>query len=476
MLTVLAPCVLPLLPIVIGGSVAGDTSNRRRPLIIVVSLAVSLIIFTLLLKATTVLINLPPESINYISGAIIILLGIAMLFPFLYERLVLRTGLTSKSQKLLAEGNEKKNPVVGAIVIGAALGPVFSSCSPVYAYIIATILPANFARAMIYIVAYVLGLCFMLFLVATFSQRFISKVKWASNPRGVFQRVLAVIFIIVGIFVFTGSTQKVQTYVSEHTPFTFDSLSAKLLPDDSSRESQDGLLNVKPYDAPEFTGINTWINSEPLTMKELEGKVVLIDFWTYSCINCIRTQPYLRNYYEAYKDEGLVIIGVHAPEFSFEKVPKNVEKAVEEAKLKYPIALDNNLLTWSAYENQYWPASYLVDEQGKVRRVHFGEGGYDDMDRAIRMLLEEKNGEELKPTAGKVEKGDDFRKDQTPETYLGSRRAGNFVANKNLTNGTNMTFKARGDLELNEQISQYGLTKNLLVRHHLQELMLLTLY
>lgn len=447
MLTVLAPCVLPLLPVIIGGSVSGDTTNKRRPLIISISLAVSLIVFTLLLKATTLLIDLPPRTINYISGTIIIALGIATLFPFLYEKLMSQAGITGKSQKLLSKGTEKKNPVFGSIVIGAALGPVFSSCSPVYAYIIATILPVNFSRAMVFIVAYVLGLCFVLFLVSVFSQRFISKIKWAANPRGVFQKVLAIVFIIVGILVFTSSTVKIQTYVSEHTPFDFDSLSSKLLPNDSDRVSQKGIFNVKAYDAPEFVGLEDWINSEPTTIKELKGKVVLIDFWTYSCINCIRTQPYLNSWYEAYEKEGFEIIGVHAPEFSFEKVPKNVQAAVKEAKLKYPIALDNDFLTWSAYQNQYWPAHYLIDAEGKVRRVHFGEGKYDEMDKAIRLLLEERNGKPVNSKSGDVNTGDDFREDQTPETYLGSRRAGEFTANKSLSLGENVEFKESKNLK-----------------------------
>jgi thiol-disulfide isomerase/thioredoxin len=141
--------------------------------------------------------------------------------------------------------------------------------------------------------------------------------------------------------------------------------------------------------APEFTGITNWINSDPLTMEELRGKVVLIDFWTYTCVNCIRTMPYLREWQAKYADHGLVLIGMHAPEFEFEKVTENVVRAAEEFGLVYPHAQDNNFLTWRAYRNQFWPSKYMVDAQGVVRYTHSGEGGYDETEEMIRELLTE---------------------------------------------------------------------------------------
>ena len=142
-------------------------------------------------------------------------------------------------------------------------------------------------------------------------------------------------------------------------------------------------------EAPEFAGIANWINSDPLTMEELRGKVVLIDFWTYTCINCIRTMPFLREWQEKYADRGFAIVGVHAPEFEFEKLAPNVERASADLGLEYAIAQDNDFLTWRAYDNRFWPAKYLVDQDGQVRYTHFGEGGYDETELAIRELLEE---------------------------------------------------------------------------------------
>lgn len=139
--------------------------------------------------------------------------------------------------------------------------------------------------------------------------------------------------------------------------------------------------------APEFTGIDKWLNSEPLTMQGLAGKVVLVDFWTYSCINCIRTLPYVVRWYEKYKDQGFVVVGVHSPEFAYEKSTRNVQDAIERFGIRYPVAQDNGFATWKAYNNQYWPAFYLADRNGQVMRQHFGEGEYAEMEAAIEALL-----------------------------------------------------------------------------------------
>lgn len=433
MITVLAPCVLPLLPVIIGGSISGNVNDKRRPFIIVASLAASLILFTVLLKATTLFIDVPPEVFVYASGGIIVGLGILLLFPSIYEHVIMKLNLQTKSQQLLGEGNGK-GPVIGAIITGAALGPVFSSCSPVYAYILATVLPVNFGVAMIAIIAYVLGLALMLLLIGFAGQRFIRRIRFASNPKGWFNRTLAIIFIVVGLLIITGYDKKLQTYISENTIFDFDSLSAKLIPA-KGLETNEEVLNVQPYKAPEFVGLENWINSEPKQLSDYKGKVVLIDFWTYSCINCIRTQPYLKDWYSTYKDSGFEIIGVHAPEFSFERNPANVEKAAKKAGLTYPIALDNDFRTWNAYNNQFWPATYLIDKDGNVRRYHGGEGEYKETEQAIRTLLLEDGGSVPNKTTSALNGEVPVSEKQTPETYLGTRRASNFVADKPLTTG-----------------------------------------
>jgi thiol-disulfide isomerase/thioredoxin len=139
--------------------------------------------------------------------------------------------------------------------------------------------------------------------------------------------------------------------------------------------------------APEFAGIDQWLNSPALTMAGLRGKVVLVDFWTYSCINCLRTLPYVNRWAEKYGSEGLVVVGVHTPEFAFERSTSNLQTAMKRFGVKHPVAQDNRYATWKAYSNQYWPAEYLVDKRGHIVRRHFGEGGYVEMEEAIRTLL-----------------------------------------------------------------------------------------
>jgi cytochrome c biogenesis protein CcdA/thiol-disulfide isomerase/thioredoxin len=440
MLTVLAPCVLPLLPIIIGGSVTGDTKDRKRPVVIAISLALSLFAFTLLLKATTLLIDIPPKSINYASGVIIILLGIFTLFPSIYARIINRLGIEQRAQKSLSKGFNDKRSLVGPAVTGAALGPVFSSCSPVYAYILATVLPANFGQAIAYIIFYILGLTVVLLAIGYYGQGFVRKIKFASDPKGWFQRIIAILFIIVGLMIFTGYDKKFQTYVSTHTPFNFDKLSSQLLPASKNKTNDNRLYNVaEPYQAPEFTGIKQWLNSDPQKMSELKGKVVYVDFWTYSCINCIRNNPYIEKWYQTYKDDGFTVIGVHAPEFSFEKLPANVAKAIKEQKITYPVALDNDFDTWNAYQNQSWPAGYLIDAEGNVRRIHEGEGKYAETEEAIRGLLTE-NGVNLSGMAKASDSVVPVTSKQTPETYMGSKRASNFVGTPALGAAPQNTF------------------------------------
>jgi thiol-disulfide isomerase/thioredoxin len=142
-----------------------------------------------------------------------------------------------------------------------------------------------------------------------------------------------------------------------------------------------------PETAPEFTGISHWINSPPLTLATLRGKVVLVEFWAYSCINCLRAMPHTEHLYETYKDKGLVVVGVHSPEFDFENVPANVENAVKRLGVTYPVALDNDLGTWNAWHNQYWPAQYLIDQNGNLIGHQYGEGNYLRMENAVRLLL-----------------------------------------------------------------------------------------
>lgn len=445
-LTVLAPCVLPLLPIIIGGSINGNSDDKKRPFIIAISLAISLFFFTLLLKSSTLLINIPPQTFSYISGSIVIIIGILTLFPSIYAKFISKIGVEQKAQTALSSGFKSNNKYLGAIIIGLALGPVFSSCSPVYAYILASILPVSFHYAIVLILFYIIGLSLVLLLVGYYGNRLVKRMKFAINPKGIFQRTIAILFIIVGVLIITGYDKKFQTWVSAHTPFSIDKVSSKFLPN-AKHEETSGLFNVSPYSAPGFQGENQWINSQKLDIDGLKGKVVLVDFWTYSCINCIRNNPHIESLYNNYKDHGLVVVGVHAPEFSFEKNIANVRMGVKQQNITYPVVLDNDLKIWGAYENRSWPASYLIDSNGMVRRIHEGEGDYDKEEQAVRQLLEESGHDLSNVKKAKEVNTGGIDINQTPETYLGSNRASNFENKDPLAKEKVHTFTPSDNLD-----------------------------
>lgn len=424
-LTIAAPCVLPVLPVIIG-STAGS-KNRLKPFIVATSLALSIVVFTLLLKASSLLIDIPQSFWTVISGGIVLVFGFFLLIPESWEQITYRLNLGQRSQATLAKASGRESPG-GAILIGAALGPVFSSCSPTYFVILATVLPASFFTGVTYLLVYALGLVIALGLVGYFGQRLVARLGWAVNPKGWFRRTMGLLLILVGLMVITGIEKKIEMALLD-AGFGVTGIEKNLLEDavgEGEERRQPDVDDTKLpllYRAPELTGLSNWINSEPIaSMDELKGKVVLIDFWTYSCINCIRTLPFLQAWHERYADEGLVILGVHAPEFQFEKKIENVRRAVDDLGLTYAVVQDNDFKLWRAYNNHYWPAKYLIDRDGMVRYTHFGEGKYDETESVITELLstKTKSGDVTAESA-------DFGKIDTPETYIGLRRRSNYV-------------------------------------------------
>jgi thiol-disulfide isomerase/thioredoxin len=211
---------------------------------------------------------------------------------------------------------------------------------------------------------------------------------------------------------------------------------------------------------PSLAGATAWLNSPPLDAAALRGKVVLVDFWTYSCINCLRSLPYIKSWYERYKDHGLVIIGVHAPEFAFEKDQGNVSRAVTELGIRYPVAMDNDYAIWRGFDNHYWPAHYFIDGTGKIRGHHFGEGDYEESEQTIRDLLTGAGYTNLPPAgggvqdAGGVQAAADLDSDESPETYVGYARAKNFVSAGGFTRDRAKSYSLPATLALND----WGLT------------------
>lgn len=422
-LTVLTPCVLPLLPVVIG---AGSTGrSRATPYVIVASLAFSVIFFTFILKASTLFIMVPPAFWQWFSGGIILLIGLFMLFPGLWESLPLAK-MSARANQAVGTGMQKKS-IWGDILVGVALGPVFSTCSPTYFFILASILPVSFFLGSLYLFSFVLGLALVLLAIALLGERFVSSLVPLADSHGPVKRAVGVLLIVVAVFIVSGYDKKVETYIIEKG-WGAPNIEYRLL-EKAEVPSPDQAVK-SDMDFPSYKEIQDpagFVNSEPFKLSDLVGKkVILLDFMTYSCINCQRTFPYLNAWYDAYKDQGLEIVGIHTPEFAFEQDIDNVKKAAEEFGLKFPLVLDNDYATWQAYANRYWPHKYLIDIYGRIVYDHIGEGKYEETEGKIRDLLAER-AEVLKSNADLG----DIRADEvvgatpevnSPETYFGSAR------------------------------------------------------
>ncbi|MBI2610981.1 redoxin family protein, partial [Candidatus Kaiserbacteria bacterium] len=441
-LTVLAPCVLPLLPVIVGGSLAGG--SRRRAYIICASLGVSIILFTLLLKATTVLLGVPQWVWQWVSGGILLAFGITMVFPRLWDSLPFVGVLNRRSNALLSLGYQK-NSLAGDALIGAALGPVFASCSPTYFVILATVLPASFLMGLVDLLAYALGLSGFLLIIALAGQKLVDRLNITIEPGGWFRRSIGALFILVGVLVATGAMARVEVWLLDRGFFDITRIEQRLLgapegmnsPQEAAEMLSEEAKALMYPKAPELVSPDGYINTPrlpsgqagPITIGEFRGKSpVLIDIWTYSCINCQRTLPYLRTWYDKYEKDGLVIIGVHTPEFAFEKVLSNVQNAVREFGLEYPIVLDNEYQTWNAFGNRFWPRKYLIDIDGYIVYDHAGEGDYEGAERAIQKVLAEraKRLDTEMPLQAIASPSDampvDFSQVRSPEVYFGSDR------------------------------------------------------
>lgn len=424
-LTVLAPCILPLLPVVIGASASGR--SKFTPYIVVGSLGLSIIIFTYLLKASTAFIMVPPQFWTYLSGGIILLFGLTLVFPALWEKIPGIAKVARDSNKLVGTGYQKKS-FWGDVTIGAALGPVFSTCSPTYFVILASVLPASFLLGTVYLLAYVLGLSIILLMLAFLGDKLSKRLSGLADSRGWFKKTIGVIFIILGLMIVSGLEKKLETHILENGYFDITKVEQNLLQglENKKTDSKNNDDVIMPF--VEISNPSGFVNTDKITIGELVGKkVILVDFMTYSCINCQRTFPYITAWYDKYKDQGLEIVGIHTPEFAFEKDIRNVEKAMEEFGIKFPVVLDNDYGTWRAWENSFWPRKYLIDIHGNVVYDHIGEGEYAETEKKIQELLEERDvvlGMNEAETNSLISDSIPEVKisSRSPETYFGFRR------------------------------------------------------
>jgi len=373
----------------------------------------------------------PPQFWTYLSGAIIFVFGLSLIWPLLWSKV--STSLFQRSSTLLSHSYQNRNKWWGDIALGASLGPIFTTCSPTFFVILATVLPVSLGQGIIYLVAYCIGLALALLLIAFLGQKILLKFSALSDPKNNFKKVIGWIFIVLAVLIATGIIKRIETKILDAGFFDFTKIERSIgtLLDKKeiiNQQIKKTKSDYKEFKYREIVNPSGFVNATPFKLADLIGKkVILVDFMTYSCINCQRTFPYLNAWYEKYKDQGLEIVAIHTPEFAFEKNIKNVEQAAQEFGLKFPLVLDNDYATWGAYENQYWPRKYLIDINGNVVYDHIGEGNYDVTEAKIVELLKER----AELTGGSISEGKVSVAPyniyaRSPETYFGAWRNTNF--------------------------------------------------
>jgi cytochrome c biogenesis protein CcdA/thiol-disulfide isomerase/thioredoxin len=418
--TAVSPCVLPVLPVVLS---AGATGGRRRPLGIVSGLTLSFTFATVALVYVIEALGLPDDLLRTLAIVVLIAFGLSLLVPAVSARVEAWLQRIAPS----AHSGDPSGGFASGFVVGLSLGFVYAPCAgPILAGVITVSASQSFTAGRLAIAfAYGLGSGIVLYALMLGGRRISRRL---TRQAGRFQFATGIVMVAVAVAMLADLDARFQTAIASELPsFLVD----PARPLEQSAAAKQAVAKVRGKrapipvlgTAPEFTGTQRWFNTpggRPLTMRELRGKVVLIDFWTYTCINCIRTFPYLKTLDRTYRKDGLVIVGVHSPEFPFEKSASNVERAIRQNDLRYPVVQDNELATWDAWGNQYWPAEYFVDARGRVRYTHFGEGGYEHNEQVIRALLAEAGHAPKEPMAGARGLSASFG--TTPETYLGTER------------------------------------------------------
>ena len=428
-LTILSPCILPVLPFVFARA---DKPFLRSGLPLLLGMAVS---FAAIASLATIGGGWAVHANQYGRIAAMILLalfGLTLLIPSLAERLT--RPLVALGSRI--SGSAQTESMGGAALLGVATGLLWAPCAgPILGLILtsAAIKGAS-ANTSILLLAYALGAGVSLGAALLIGGKLFAAMKQSLGPGEWIRRALGAL-VLAGVAaialgldtgfltrVSVASTAGIEQFLVERTGLVAKTRSVAVA---GSTLPVEGVM-------PELAGATLWLNSPPLTRAALKGKVVLVDFWTYSCINCLRSLPYIRAWAQKYKDHGLVVIGVHAPEFAFEKDEANVKGAVAMLGVRYPVAMDNDLTIWQAFHNQYWPAHYFMDAQGRIRAHHFGEGEYDKSEQIIQQLLTEAGYKDVptgivNPAANGAEAAADLNAMQSPETYLGYSRGENFA-------------------------------------------------
>lgn len=479
-LTIVSPCILPVLPFVFARADRPFLTSGMPMLIGMAATFAAVATLAAVAGGWAVAAN---EYGRFLALALLALFGIALLFPAVAERVT--QPLVALGGRLSEQADAQTGNIVPSLLLGVATGLLWAPCAgPVLGLILtgAALNGAN-VETTVLLFAYAAGAATSLALALLVGGRVFAAMKRSLGAGEWVRRGLGALVLVAVVAIALGVDTNYLTNLSlTQTSAIEQGLIDRLRGQDKTAMAPaGGAMQANPSmtmqanpsmmmkgaapqeDAlalpvegmlPSLDGAIEWLNSVPLSAEALRGKVVLVDFWTYSCINCLRAIPYVRAWAEKYKDDGLVVIGVHTPEFAFEKRPANVKKALGDLKIDYPVAIDNNYAIWRAFNNMYWPAHYFIDAQGHIRHHHFGEGEYDKSEQVIRQLLREAGKTVAAQGLADVEgtgaqAAPDMENIKSPETYLGYDRAENFMSPGGFTRDGSHDYVA-GRLKLND--------------------------
>ncbi|WAC58381.1 cytochrome c biogenesis protein DipZ [Brevundimonas sp. SL130] len=432
-LTIVSPCILPVLPFVFARA---GRPFVRNGLPLLVGMAVTFAGVATLAALGGGWAVRANEVGRWIALAVMAVLGLSLLVPSIGDRLMrpfvaAGSWLTDRVERRSADQGD----VRASLLLGVATGLLWAPCAgPILGVILTgAALQGAGVGSTVLLLAYAAGAATSLALALLVGGRVFKAMKGALGVGEWVRRGLGALVLIGVIAIGLGLDTGLLTRISAGSTGRLEQallsgigrgVPTNAAPTDLANLPVEGIM-------PPLTGATTWINSPPLTPQQLRGKVVVVDFWTYSCINCLRALPYVRAWAEKYKDQGLVVIGVHTPEFAFEKSETNVRDAVRRLGVDYPVAMDNDFAIWRAFKNQYWPAHYFIDAQGRIRHHHFGEGDYDGSERVIQQLLKEAGAADVAADVVQIqaqgaEAAADMSQLGSPETYVGYARAENF--------------------------------------------------
>jgi cytochrome c biogenesis protein CcdA/thiol-disulfide isomerase/thioredoxin len=455
-LTILSPCILPVLPFVFARA---DQPFRRSGLPLLTGMALTFSVVAVAAAFGGHWVVRLNQGGRYVAMIVFLVLGVSLLFPSLAEAL---TRPLVHAGGRLQGGSPTESSIGKSFVLGISTGLLWAPCAgPILGLILTgAAIQGPSARSSFLLLSFALGAAASLGIALVAGNKVFSALKRSLSFEIWIRRGLGVAVILGVAAIALGWDTNLLTKFSfvntskaeAHLINTLGSAKPAVLAV-SAAEAGSALADEGPM--PEMNGAVAWLNSGALSRDSLRGKVVLIDFWTYSCINCLRALPYVEGWAAKYKDSGLVVIGVHTPEFAFEKERANVEKAVRDLKITYPVAIDSEYKIWRAFNNEYWPAHYFIDGKGRIRYHHFGEGKYDESERVIQQLLKENgatslSGETINVSAAGAQAAPDNKDIRSPETYIGYGRAEHFASAEPLAQDSRKVYTPRPRLSLNQ--------------------------